>query len=145
MGIGGVESSLRSSTWALGVVTRNPISLGPKWLTDSLVVAVSAKEVFGVVGLEGGVLGRQVLVAHGADEAGRVEDDPQGPQDLPRAERLLPALMAARVAALLLLKQIDAVHQIGCAGMVKGAGSRLRDNEGGGDFTQPRAHLIDYK
>ena len=73
---------------------------------DSLVVAVSAKEVFGVVGLEGGVLGRQVLVAHRADEAGRMEDDPQGSQDLPRAERLLPALLATRVAALLLLKQI---------------------------------------
>ena len=70
----------------------------------SLVVAVSAKEVFGVVGLEGSVFGREVLVAHGADEAGRVEDDPQGPQDLARAERLLPALVAARVAALLLLK-----------------------------------------
>ena len=36
MGIGGVESSLRSSTWALGVVTRNPISLGPKCLTHLL-------------------------------------------------------------------------------------------------------------
>ena len=115
MGIGGVESSLRSSTWALWglLVTRNPISLGPKWLTDSLVVAVSAKEVFGVIGLEGRVFGREVFVAHGADEAGRVEDDPQGPQYLPRPQRLLPALVAARVATLLLLKQIDAINKIG--------------------------------
>ena len=74
------------------------------YFTDSLVVAVSAEEVFGVVGLEGGVLGGEVAAAHRADEAGRVEDDPQRPQDLARAQRLLPALEAARVATLLLLK-----------------------------------------
>ena len=89
----------------LGVVSYKESNFtGAEVVVDSLVVAVSAKEVFGVVGLEGSVFGREVLVAHGADEAGRVEDDPQGPQDLARAERLLPALVAARVAALLLLK-----------------------------------------
>ena len=46
-----------------------------------------------------------------------MEDDPQGPQDLSRAERLLPALVAARVAALLLLKQMQAT--------VKDAGFKL--------------------
>ena len=78
-----------------------------RYFTDSLVVAVSAEEVFGVVGLEGGVLGGEVAAAHRADEAGRVEDDPQRPQDLARAQRLLPALEATRVAALLLLETIS--------------------------------------
>ena len=76
-----------------------------RYFTDSLVVAVSAEEVFGVVCLEGCVLGREVAAAHRADEAGRVEDDPQRPQDLARAQRLLPALEATRVATLLLLKR----------------------------------------
>ena len=113
-----------------------------RYFTDSLVVAVSAEEVFGVVGLEWCVLGGEVAAAHRADEAGRVEDDPQRPQDLARAQRLLPALEATRVAALLLLKTknfIPISNEVDAPGCVNAAGCR-RVEAGVGSTSRNKIH-----